>query len=494
MTQWTLSAPFLQFSKFENREFYCKITKMKNSILCLLIGILLAPDVFSQNEIDKKYKKESIDEICTIINKYYVFPEIALKTSEHLQKLSKKGAFNDIDNLAEFSKALSKEVQSINHDKHMRIVQTPPRKSPENTAERKIENKIANYHSYRENIGGFSSLSLLEGNVGYIDYRGFVGMYEAKEVIDSYMFLLQNVDALIIDLRYNGGGSPETVQYLCSYFFDERVHLNSLYWREGDETREFWSMDNIGGKKMADVPLFVLTSDYTFSGAEEFSYNMKTQKRAAIIGETTGGGANPGGTFRINKDLRIFVPTGTAINPITKTNWEGVGVIPDIKTDSADTYEKGLILALEAAENYRNQTDEKINNLYSKLINQLSNIGLETEFENKSSTNEDILQSCKKGIEEGLLDENDINMMGYDYLMLNQQKAALALFNANVDLHSESANVYDSYADALSQSGKLELAKVYYEKAVSKAEENQDPQLSMFQNNLEQAKRKLSEK
>ena len=115
---------------------------------------------------------------------------------------------------------------------------------------------------------------------------------------------------------------------MFSYFFDQKLLLNSLYWREGDRTQEFWTLADVGGMKMPDVPLFVMTSNRTFSGAEEFSYNMQTQKRATLVGQTTGGGANPGGTMRINDNLSVFIPTGKAINPITKTNWEGVGVVP----------------------------------------------------------------------------------------------------------------------------------------------------------------------
>ena len=106
---------------------------------------------------------------------------------------------------------------------------------------------------------------------------------------------------------------------------------------------------------MHDIPLFIITSERTFSAAEEFSYNMQTQNRATLVGQTTGGGANPGGSRRINDNLSVFIPTGKAINPITKTNWEGVGVIPEEETSVEDAYDKALDLAQEAAEAYRTE-------------------------------------------------------------------------------------------------------------------------------------------
>ena len=159
------------------------------------------------------------------------------------------------------------------------------------------------------------------------------------------MNFLANADAIIFDMRQNGGGHPGLIQYICSYLFDAPTHLNSLYWRQGDRTEEFWTLDDVPGPKMPDVPVFVLTSSYTFSGAEEFSYNLQTRERATLVGETTGGGANPGGRMPVNQRFGIFIPTGRAINPITGTNWEGIGVVPDIAVDADEAYDTALAMA-----------------------------------------------------------------------------------------------------------------------------------------------------
>src|SRR5215203_2477633 len=127
----------------------------------------------------------------------------------------------------------------------------------------------------------------------------------------------------------------------------EPVHLNDLYWREGNRTDEFWTKKEVAGKRYLNKDVYVLTSKRTFSGAEEFTYNLKNLKRATIIGETTGGGAHPGGGFRISEHFGMFVPTGRAISPITKTNWEGTGVTPDVAVPADEALHVARITALK---------------------------------------------------------------------------------------------------------------------------------------------------
>lgn len=221
---------------------------------------------------------------------------------------------------------------------------------------------------------------------------------------------------------------------------------------------------------MPDVPLFVLTGNGTFSGAEEFSYNMQTQKRATLVGETTGGGANPGGMMPVNDKLMVFIPTGAAINPITKTNWEGVGVVPEVQVPQAEAMDKALELAAKAAAEFRQKNKTKYKALLSELFDKLDNYaGGEAE----------VLASLKKTYEAGLLDEAEINGLGYEYLMQHKQpKTAEAIFYSNTMLFPSSANVYDSYGEALAANGKLEEALKTYQKAVETAKVTNDGNLS----------------
>ena len=201
-------------------------------------------------------------------------------------------------------------------------------------------------------------LKILPGNVGYLKFNSFVDASMAGPTAVAAMNFLAHTDALIIDLRDNGGGSPSLIQLITSYFFEEPEHLNSFYIREGDQTHQFWTLPYVPGKKMLNTDLYVLTSSRTFSGAEEFTYNLKNMKRATIVGETTGGGAHPVSPHIINDHFAINIPFGKAVNPITNSNWEGTGIEPHIKTSKADAYDKAYLLALE--ELIKKETDEEV--------------------------------------------------------------------------------------------------------------------------------------
>ena len=175
------------------------------------------------------------------------------------------------------------------------------------------------------------------------------------------MNYMAHTDALIIDLRNsNGAMSMHAIPFICSYFFETPTHLNDFYWREKEETIQTWTQTIVPGKKYLHKPIYIVTSGKTFSGAEEFAYDLKNLKRATLIGETTRGGANGGGTVRISDHFEIFIPSGRAINPITKTNWEGVGVVPDSVIKSNRALYFANILALQQL--IDNRTDKSKRN------------------------------------------------------------------------------------------------------------------------------------
>jgi hypothetical protein len=458
---------------------------MKNQFIILFA--LLTQSLFSQETtLSEVYKKETIKKLSVLIKDFYIYPEAAKTTSEHLSKLCDAGHFDQCNDNEKFATVLTEVVQSVNKDKHMRVMSNKPFVAQTNTVEAKAAHRMGQINDYRNYNHGFKELKLLEGNVAYLDIRMFAPMERAKEIADAYMKLMSLSDAVIIDLRQNTGGSPAMVQYLCSYFFDKKLHLNSLFYREGDITEEYWTLEEVGGKKLVDIPLFIMISEETFSGAEEFSYNMQTQKRAVLIGQTSAGAANPGGTRGINEHLSVFIPTGRAINPITQTSWEGIGVQPEIQTKKEESFGQALVLAQNAAETFRENKLQKYIQLQKELNESLVNF-------KKGETEISLGNNIKNLVDSGLFGEWDINTLGYQYMMeLNKPEIGLCILKSNTVHFPRSPNVFDSYGEALKINGEKKAAVESYQKAVDVAIENNDKNLTYYKDTLQKIKNELN--
>jgi len=274
-----------------------------------------------------------VDTLATEIEQRYVFPEDAKAMGAKLRERLIAGAYEGIS-IPAFAARLTEDVRSIRLDKHLHVMVAPPREANAPPPDPAAAERAAAHEARNQNYG-FQKLEILDGNVGYLDLRGFVPIEIGRDTAAGAMAFLANTDALIIDLRWNGGGEPSMIQFLCTYFLAERTHLNSFEMRGKPELEEYWTLDEVPGKRMVDVPLFLLTSRSTFSAAEEFAYDLRNLGRATLVGETTGGGAHPGSTHPIGDVLAVFIPDGRAINPITKTNWEGVGVEPHVAVPAA---------------------------------------------------------------------------------------------------------------------------------------------------------------
>jgi retinol-binding protein 3 len=322
------------------------------AIIVIIENTAKAQSMSSGNIINKEAKVQTIASISDLLMSKYIFPETAKKMGEYLNTKMRDGSYDSISDPMIFAEQMTKDLQHISKDKHIRVGYSPQqvadmREMEKNQLSPEEQDKIFFEQLLGDNFG-FKKVEQLPGNVGYIDFRFFGPGEMIKEKVATVMSFVENCDALIFDMRYNGGGDPTGIQLICSYLFgNEPVHLNDIYNRPEDKLEEFWTLKEIKGKRMPDVPVYVLTSSYTFSGAEEFSYNLKNLNRGTIVGQTTGGGAHPGGPQIVNDDFIVNVPTGRAINPYTKTNWEGTGVSPDIEIASNKALTKAHILALE---------------------------------------------------------------------------------------------------------------------------------------------------
>jgi len=302
-------------------------------------------------KLSKEEMSVSIDSINSKLQENYIFPEVAEKMAQTLKINLKKGQYDLLVSPAEFARQLTKDLQSVSNDKHLRVVyDTQVISAEKNTVTNEDRAKRDDQwilEMKRENFG-FQEIKILEGNIGYLDLRSFMDPKFAGETAIAAMNFLSNADALIVDLRQNGGGSPAMIQLITSYFFSsEPVHLNNFYFRPTNENTQTWTLPYVPGKRRPDIDLYLLTSSYTFSAAEEFCYNLKNLKRATLIGETTGGGAHPTGSVIATDKFYVRVPKGRAINPITNTNWEGTGVTPDIKVSSDQALKTAQAKALE---------------------------------------------------------------------------------------------------------------------------------------------------
>jgi hypothetical protein len=298
-------------------------------------------------DIDAATRDRVIAGAIAKLNEFYVFPDTAKKMEQALRRNQKRGDYDAITNGDKFAVLLTTQLQEVSHDKHLRVnfspapfPQGPMVMSPQ---------QIADSRRNVERINcGFEKVERLDGNVGYVKFNMFASPDLCGATASAAMNFIANAEAIIIDLRENGGGDPAMVTFVASYLFEPPpTHLNDLWTRQTNTTQQFWTLSVVPGKRIPTAPVFVLTSSRTFSGAEELTYDLKNQKRAIIVGETTGGGAHPVRGERVDDRFMVGVPFARAINPVSKTNWEGTGVEPDVKVAAADALSTAQKLAAE---------------------------------------------------------------------------------------------------------------------------------------------------
>lgn len=295
------------------------------------------PAASAQNEVATKLAAE--------LERSYVFEDKGAAMAAALRAKTASGAWAGLEGPA-LADALTATCRSVADDKHLRV-RHDSASSPRPQSAFLMDPEAAR-RDWAQRNHGFERAERLQGNVGYLEIREFVPSDLSRATASAAMAFLQDTDALVIDLRRNGGGDPDAVRYLCSYFFGaEPVLLNTLVNREKDEREEWWTLRELPGKRYVDKPVFVIVGARTFSAAEEFAYDLQSLRRATIVGRTSGGGAHPVDRRVLVSDYSVMLPVARAENPVTKTNWEGVGVVPevDVAEDAALDRAWGLALA-----------------------------------------------------------------------------------------------------------------------------------------------------
>lgn len=338
--------------------------------ICVVMLALLAPFLSAGTNIDElssKDKRLLIDNAKYLIEENYVYPKKGKRYAKQLFSSFKKGEFDRVEDLEAFASTLTNVLQRVSNDLHFNSWLVKEDLGIPSESEI-VESVYKSISQKKQRDWVAVKVKKLENNIGYFKFLDFQGSLKSKENIDAAMKLLENAEAIIFDLRPNYGGSPKRVQYLASYFFDEKVLLNTIYWRGIDSTIEFWSLDEVSGKKRPNVPLYILTDRSTPSAAEGFTYGLQARKRATVIGKPSQGAAHPGRPFDLGSGVQLFISTGRPIHPITKTNWEGVGVQPDYLVESEDTLAKAIELAGIEVERIRKEKADSFISIANKIL------------------------------------------------------------------------------------------------------------------------------
>ncbi len=277
--------------------------------------------------------------------------------------------FDSASSFDAFAKTLTADLYSVAHDRHIQVFCTGT-KSGSYGAEVSKDAKSDRVRSDGASRNfGFEKLERLPGNIGYLDFRGFWSGEGATNTAVAAVGFLANADAVIIDLRDNVGGRASMLTFLASYLFPrgQRVHLYDIQTRGQEQSEQFWTFEHVPGPSLADRDLYVLTSHRTFSAGEGLAYFLQAQKRAVIVGEMTGGGANPvGAPLTLDEHFAVIIPNARIISPVTKGNWEGTGVKPDIEVSADLALKTAHLSALKKlAEN--DEPDAEIKKLMTVL-------------------------------------------------------------------------------------------------------------------------------
>lgn len=299
--------------------------------------------------IDAAERARLLKDLAASLESHYVFLDKAKAMTADLRARETRGEYAAITSAQAFAKKLTADLRSVTNDKHLSVKYSAQPFPPQAALDSEEPSPQDLAFERRVNYG-IERVQRMDFNLGYLDLRAFVQPARAGAKLAAAMTLLSDTDALVIDLRNNGGGDPATVALLASYFFDERTHLNDIYDRPKDATTEYWTSETLAGTRYGGKrKVYVLVSNDTFSGGEDLAYTLQAAKRATVIGATTGGGAHPVMARRLSDHFAAMVPSARSINPITKTNWEGVGVAPDVAIAPDKALDKAMALYLADA-------------------------------------------------------------------------------------------------------------------------------------------------
>jgi hypothetical protein len=292
-------------------------------------------------KLDAGERQTVIDAVVRNLKEHYVDRDVAQKMADALLSHEKSGDDNATTDGIAFAELLTRQMREVSHDIHLGVVYSKDR-LPDHPGTPSPESRASYRRALEQENCTFESVKILPHNIGYLKLNSFPDVAFCQSTAVAAMATLNQASAVIFDLRDNRGGYPEMVMLISTYLFD---HPEYMYNPRESPTENSWTRSPVPGNMLADKPVYVLTSGTTWSGAEQFSYDLKMLKRATLVGERTRGGAHAGAFYRIDDHFGIGIPEVKAVNPFSKIDWEGVGVEPDVKVKAADALETAKKLA-----------------------------------------------------------------------------------------------------------------------------------------------------
>ena len=314
----------------------------------------------TEEQISSEKKMVVLDTISKLLIKNYIFPEMAQKMASMLRQKQTDLNYTKSASFIQFARMINQDLIDISSDKHILIRYIGNANNPLKPIQPAPVDT-----SY-----GIRKVDILPGNIGYLKFNYFPpgSDEQARTKYGNVFTYFKSASAVIIDLIDNFGGNTQMEAYLCSYFFSGPPrHLWDGYYRPGDTIYKFYTEKDIDGIRHPDIPVYVLTSSGTFSAGEAFAYDLQAQKRAKIIGEISGGGAHATAAFDIGNGFMIRIPVTKITNAVTHSDWEGVGVKPDIKCIQYEALDLAYITALKEVASKTNDKNEK--KLLLRLLN-----------------------------------------------------------------------------------------------------------------------------
>jgi C-terminal processing protease CtpA/Prc len=288
-------------------------------------------------------RSEIIATLIGNLHAHYVFPSVVEEMALALYQKQSNGEYDTIFDAEQFAHMLTNDLQAISKDKQLVVFYKDAEVTLDDMDLARSAGSVGAVFNY-----GFEKVERLAGNIGYLSIHTFFSPTVAVRAAITTMDFIAYTNALIIDVRTTTGGDPAMVNFFASYFFSpEPVHLNDIYWRANDSIQEFWTLPFVPGQRYIDRPIYILIGKNTPAAAEEFAYDLQSQQRATIIGEPTGGAANPRRQFQLTEQFACWIPVGRTINPITKTSWEGSGILPDREVSEENAFKTAYTLALK---------------------------------------------------------------------------------------------------------------------------------------------------